>query len=538
MKLREKNQTDKQSIYSSIPHEISIFTNRKIAKAAIINVSSRIGLGIFGFLQIILIARTFGISHAIDAYMIAIWIPLLVWGIGDSVLIYSLVPYLVFIHVKDGKQHVKEAVNHIFSWFFLSFLLFAFLFYLISPYLTYILAPGFSEDVRVLTADLLRWLSPTIFLGGLTAFFSALLYTIKRFSVPALVALFPDLGAIGFILFGIEKWGIKAVVFGFLTGVSIQLIVLFFTLLKLGMLPRFRWSGIKEFTRSAKLMGPRFGGLGLNRALIGVDRFFASMLGSGAISVLGYSYKLPNFLFLMFISVFGKTLMPTLAKEVAQGNTDTVRKFIPRAIGFALFCLTPIVFLLVYYSESIVRIIYQRGAFTPDSTSVTAQILIFPTIALLFQCVGVIFSGIFFAYGDTWTPFKVTTVSFLLNALLDLILMNIFGIFGIAIATLAVAFVSMTILYHKLTLRIGRIKISLAFKSFIKIAVATGVMGITIWGLTVTFSKHISYRNLAGQLFEMGIYSLFSWIVFLIVCRLLKSEEYLTIKLMLSRKFE
>jgi putative peptidoglycan lipid II flippase len=517
---------------------MNTFTNQKIAIAATINLSSRIGLGIFGLLQLVLIAKAFGIGTATDAYMIAIWIPLLVWGIGDSVLIYSLVPYLISLYENYGKQHAGETANHIFSWFFLSFLLLASLLYLISPYLSYILAPGFSEDVRVLTADLLRWLSPTIFLGGLTAFFSALLYTIKRFSVPALVALFPDLGAISFILFGIEKWGIKAVVLGFLTGVSIQLVVLFLTLLKLGILPRFRWSGIAEFTKAAKLMGSRFGSLGLNRATTGVDRFFASLLGSGAISVLAYSYKLPQMIFLMFVSAFGKTLMPTLAKEVAQGNIDTVIKFIPRAIGFALFCLTPIVFLLIYYSESIVRIIYQRGAFTPEAIPLAAQILVFPSIAILFQSVGLIFLGIFFAYGDTWTPFKITCLSFLLNALLDFILMNIFGIFGIAIATTVVALVSMLILYYKLTSRIGRIEISLAFKSFIKIAVATGVMGITICGLTLTFAKYISYGNLAGQLFEIGIYSLFSWIVFLIVCRLLKLEEYLTIKLMLSRKFE
>lgn len=511
--------------------------SQKIAKAVAINLSSRIGLGVLGLLQVVLIAKAFGVSAITDSYMIAIWIPLFIWGIGDSVLTYSLVPYLITLYVKNDKQTAKEAANQIFSWFFLLLMLFASLMYLISPYLVYILAPGFSKEVRILTHSLLQLLSPAIFFGGLTAFFSALLYTIKRFSIPAIAALLPDVCAISFILFGIEKWGIKAVVFGFLTGVSIQLIVLLLTLVKLDILPKFRWSGIAEFASRAKLMGPRLGGVGLNRAIIGVDRFFASILGAGSVSILAYSYRLTQLPVMIVVSAFGKTLMPTIAKEVAQGNINAVRKFIPHAIGFALFCLTPIVFLLIYFSEPIIRILYQRGAFTAEATSLAAQVLVFYSIAILFQSVGVIFSGIFYASGDTWTPFKVTSLSLLLNVVLDFILMNIFGIFGIAMATICVAFISMIVLYHKLKSKIGRIEISPVFKSVIKIAVATGFMGLTTWGLTATFTKYISYGNiLIGQLIEIGTYSLISWTVFLIVCWFLRSEEYVIIKMMLKGK--
>ena len=176
---------------------------QRLAKATIINLSSRVVLGILSLLQVVLIARVFGVSETIDAYMVAIWIPLIIWGLGDSVLIYSLVPYLVSLHVKDGVKSAREAAGHIFSWFIILLLGISIGVYLVSPYLVYILVPGFSKDAQILTAELLRYLSPAILIAGLTAFLSSILYTLKKFTVPAIAALFPDIGAIGFILYGI-----------------------------------------------------------------------------------------------------------------------------------------------------------------------------------------------------------------------------------------------------------------------------------------------------------------------------------------------
>lgn len=507
-----------------------------LTKATAFNLFSRLGLGILGFLQVVLIAKAFGVSVTTDAYMVAIWIPLFVWGMGDSVLIYALVPYLVSIQVKEGSKSANEAANHIFSWFLLVLLAVSIMLYLCASPLVYILVPGFSKEAKLLTVELLRWLSPSVFLGGLAAFFASLLFSIRKFAVPAVTALFPDLGAIGFILFGIKKWGIKAVVIGFIIGVSIQLIILFFTLLRTGIFPRFIRPKFTEFMKTAKLMGPRVGGVGLNRAIVGVDRFFASMLGAGSVSLLAYSFRLTQLPVSLAVAAFGKTLMPTLSKEIAEGNMENVRKLIPRFIGFVFFGLAPIVLLLIYYSEPIIRLIYERGAFTSEATRLAANVLIFYSLAILFSSITVIFSGIFFASGDTWTPFKVTVLSLILNAVLDYVLMSFFGITGIAMATFCVAIITMIVLYNKLKDRIGRIEISQAFKSVIKIVLATGAMSITIWAMTELLQNYLNIQNLKSLFVEIGVLSIFSWVVFLLVCRFLKLEEYLAIELILGRK--
>jgi putative peptidoglycan lipid II flippase len=511
-------------------------TKQKIAKDVAINFASRIAIGILGLLQLTLIARAFGASHTTDAYMVAKWIPLFVLGSGDSVLSYSLVPYLVGMRVDEGQQSVKEKTNSIFSWFFLSLCICTIVIYVITPYLIRIIVPGFPEETKILTIKLLRWLCPAIFIGGLSAFSSSLLFAVKKFSVPAIASLFPYFGGVVFILIGVRRLGIMSVIVGFSLGILLQLIMLHFAIWSEGILPRFSWKGFNNFKKVLKLIAPRSMGAGLNAAVIGVDRFFASMLGVGAVSVLAYSYRLSLFPFSLAVGAFGKTLMPTMAKAIAQGEMDKIRTLIPRIIGIIVFGVAPVILLLIFFSEPIIRILYQRGSFTSEAAALTANLLVYYSLAILFRAIALTFSGIFFASGDTVTPFKITCISLLLNAALDYIFMRLFGIVGIALSTLGVALLSMILLHYRITAHIGKLDMSSVFRSLLKIAVATIVMGITIWGMKKVLGGVLGFQEFTEQLVEVITFSLLSWSVFIFICRILKLEEFFTLRSLLKRE--
>ena len=509
---------------------------QKITRAALINILSRGGVGILRVIQLMLIARVFGASLTTDAYIVARWIPLFVWGLGDTVFTVSLVPYLVSLKVKNGIQSARETTDHIFSWFLLLLLGVALAIYFTSPFVVYILAKGFSKETHDLTVKLLRWLCLAIFFGGLTAFSASLLYTIRKFIVPAIAAMFPSLGVIWFIILGNKYWGINSAVIGFIVGVTFQLIALHIALFRQGIHPRFRWTGFSEFVKAGKVIGPRFGGVGLNRAIIAVDRFFASMLGAGAVSVLAYSFKLAQMPFYLIIAAFNKTLMPVLSKKITEGGIDNIKAYIPRGIGLVLFGLAPLVFIMIYYRISIISILFESSSFTSENTYLTAKVFVYSCLAILSRSFGVIFSGILYASGDTWTPFKITSLSLVLNAILDFVLMRFWGVTGIAIATLGVTIIRIIILYQYLKARIGRIEISQVFISIVKIAVATGFMGATIWGMTKVLDSYITFQNLNLHIIQICVFSIFSWLVFLVVCRVLKLEEYKTLKMLIRWK--
>lgn len=506
---------------------------QRFARSAAINLFSRLCMISLGFLQVIFVAKYFGLSEITDAYIVSTWIVFIVWSVGDTVLTYSLVPYLVSMDVKDGERGAKEAARRIFFWFAAALLVFSVSVYLFSPFLAYVLAPGFSPEARGLATGFLRLLSPAIFLGGIAAFFSAILYSVKKFALPALAALLPDICAIAFLVLGAGAFGIKALMLGLIAGAALQSALLALLLAKLKLFPGLRFSGLAALKETASLIGPRLGGVGINRTIVGIDRLFASMLGSGAISALAYSFKLTQMPVMLVVDALGKTLMPSLSRDAASGDTDKIRKLVPKVVGLVVFGLLPVVFLTIYYSEPIIRLLYQRGSFTPEDTAFASGVLVYYSLATIFTAISVVMAGIFFALGDTVTPLRVTVVSLFLNIALDYVLMNLFGIIGIPLATICVAMTSSVLLFNKLKAKLGHIDLLSGMGSFIKMALATAFMGATIWVLA-KLTEYTSFSDY--KVLEMAVFSVLSWASFIFACRLLRVEEYKSMRLMLGRR--
>lgn len=508
---------------------------KTIFKSTLINLFSRASFGILQVIQIIIIARIFGASYIADSYMIAKWLPLFVWAIGDTVLLYSLVPFIVSISVKKGKQDAKRTIDQIFSWFLIIFLIAALVVFLVSPLLVRLFVPGFTEEAHKLTTDLLRLLSPVIFLGGLAAFLSSILYSMRKFLMPAITTLLPSIGVISFLLVFVKKWSIQTAVFGFEIGLLFQLLGLILVLARYKMLPRINFKKSGEVKKVFTQIGPRFGGVVLNRIIFAVDRFFASLIGVGSVAILTYSYRSAQLPAALVAAAFGKTLLPTLSKMIAEDKMDKVKIRIPRYVGLLLFTLMPLVILLIYFRVPIIRILYERGNFTFENTIITADLFIFYTLALVFQCIATFFSGIFFAAGNTRTPFIITLISFVLNAILDFIFIRFWDFTGIAIATLIISIISVVLLFNRLSNNFGRIGLKPILGSFFKIITATGIMGIVVW-LSSDFLLNILHLSLPDlKILHLLILSLFTCLIFLFICFILRLEELKYMKSLIKK---
>lgn len=117
--------------------------------------------------------------------------------------------------------------------------------------------------------------------------------------------------------------------------------------------------------------------------------------------------------------------------------------------------MLPIAVFSILYSQDLVSLIYFRGAFTKDSAEIVGkafqayapQVLISPFYLLLFKTMH--------SLGDTRSPFKISLLSFIMNAVLSAILVYPFGVFGIALATTLSQFAGCMLLSRKLKLQIG-----------------------------------------------------------------------------------
>ena len=486
--------------------------------------------------QLMLIARFFGTSNATDAYMVAMWTPMLVWSLGDTVLVSALVPYLVSLGVKKGKEAAKESAGGVLSRTFLLSLFFALLVLAFAPYLVRLFAPGFAHEHRVLTTRLVRVLTPAIFLSGLTSFLSSLSYAARKFLAPAVAALIPSLAIILFLLLFVDRWSIYSVVAGFSSGLAVQLTILIVALLKHGLLPRFHWKGLDKNRGVLRRLAPRFGHNLLSQAISVVDRLFASTLAVGSISILAYSFQVARLTPMVIESALGKTLMPLLSKIVAEGKLNNIREFIPRYVGLITFIMAPIALILIYFRIPVIHILYQRGNFTSDATMLTAHTFIFYMLAVTSQSVRMVFGGVFAATGDTLTPFAIGILSFLLNIPLNYFFSRQWDLAGIAIATLCISALGMILTFERLNAKIGPFRLSLAFKALVKIALAVVVMGFSIWAIDTGTSMILNPQSVVGRLALICLCAFMGCIIYLLVCYVLRLKELLSFRSILGAR--
>ncbi len=124
----------------------------------------------------------------------------------------------------------------------------------------------------------------------------------------------------------------------------------------------------------------------------------------GAVSSLVYAdriYQLP--LGVVGIAV-ATVLLPELSRALRGGHMKEASNLQNRSVEFTLFLTLPAAVALLVMSEPIVRLLFERGKFSPDSTLVVSNILAIYGLGLpAFVLIKAFIPG-FFAREDTRTP--------------------------------------------------------------------------------------------------------------------------------------
>ena len=132
---------------------------------------------------------------------------------------------------------------------------------------------------------------------------------------------------------------------------------------------------------------------------------------------------------------------------------------------------------LIALSTPIVRVIFERRAFTAVDTAATAAALQFYAIGLVGYSVVRIASPTFYALNESRTPVTVSMVSVLVNAALNIALVRTMGYRGLALGTSIAALVNAATLIVLLRRRLDGLEERRVVASFAKITIASLAMG-------------------------------------------------------------
>lgn len=179
---------------------------------------------------------------------------------------------------------------------------------------------------------------------------------------------------------------------------------------------------------------------------------------------------------------------------------------------------------LMVLAKPIIRILFERGAFTGYSTDITVGALFFYSFGL-FAYAGIkILVSTYYSMGDTRTPVKTAALALMVNVVLNLVLMWPLRIGGLALATSIAAVTNFVVLYILLMKKIGDIGTAKILSSFVRVLISAVIMGFFTFLLSRKIVPLYDLSGIKGLLSLCCIVAV-SALVYIGAAHVLKVEE-------------
>jgi putative peptidoglycan lipid II flippase len=354
----------------------------------------------------------------------------------------------------------------------------------------------FSMETELMLR-LLRVMFPYMLLVCITAACIGMLNARGHFFIPAMGATMLNVVMIASVLFFAQRMALDlpkelrlpkqifALAFGVLVAGFAQAAFQMPVLWREGF--RYRWVSPWK-NETVKLVVTRMipGTIGVAAFQINVLLTQVIAFGVDKHTVASFNYavrlmELPQGMFGISLATF---LLPTLSALALDKNYPEFRKTLRHGISTLLFANLIAAILLIVLAEPIVRLLFERGAFTADSTQRASLALICLAPGLVAFSTVNILARAFFALGDTKTPMKISLACLTLNLLLAVALVVPLKQGGLGIANTITSVCNAGLLFFALNKKLGGLELEALRKNFLALAgmgIFAGVIAWTVW---------------------------------------------------------
>ncbi len=218
--------------------------------------------------------------------------------------------------------------------------------------------------------------------------------------------------------------------------------------------------------------------------LLIITMLAAGFLGQGAVSYIYYADRL-NQLPLALVGIgVGTAILPVISRQIGAGDGAAAIHTQNRAIELSLLLTLPATAGLMIGATTMIRALFQTGAFTPHDTQASAAVLTAFSCGLPAYILIKIFTPGFYARADTKTPVRIALIEMACNMALNLFF--VFGTdlsyVGLAISGASCAWINVALLYWVLHRR-GHFSIDAQLKRrAIRLCLATLAMAaLLLW---------------------------------------------------------
>ncbi|MCS7337621.1 MAG: murein biosynthesis integral membrane protein MurJ [Verrucomicrobiae bacterium] len=441
---------------------------------------------VLGMVREIVYARFMGDSWVAGAFQLAFMIPNLFRRLlGEGALSAAFIPIFKEKEKREGEPQMWHAANAVISALVLSAT--AIIVLALIGITVALAALALPVETRLML-QLLRVMFPYMLLVCLAAVFIGMLNARGHFFIPAMGATMLNVVMIGSVLFLAPRMGtsLETQIFGLAIGVLIagvaQAAFQLPTLHREGY--RYRWVapwGDETVKQVARNMIP--GTIGVAAYQLNVLLTQGIAFGVDPTIVASFNYavrlmELPQGVFGISVATY---MLPALAGLAAEKKLDEYRGTLTHGLGHLLMVNLIASVLLVALAEPIVRLLFERGRFTPDSTvRVSFALACLAPGLVAFSAVNVL-ARAFYALGDTRTPMQMSVISLALNLVLTICLIGPFRQGGLGAANTLSACANVALLLTALKKKLGGLGLAPLRRALAPLALAALVAGATAW---------------------------------------------------------
>lgn len=364
-----------------------------------------------------------GVNLESDAFFASSALPQFVF----AVLTTTLVPVLAtLLAVRDDNQFRDDAWS-LFSLTAALFLVIAVVMGVTSHMWVPLIVPGFSIAAKSLTIHLTRIQLASMLLNAMIVMLWGAHHARHRFLWVELSGTLANVGGLVFLVLTLDRFGIMAAAWN---TVFINSLKLIFLLPILGRWRRPMWNSpvVKEAWRRLKPLLP--GNVYLRTDPV-VNRFLASMTGTGSLSLLYVAQQIYASLLLLLGKAVAAPMTSKLAIEARENNPHVYRRTYYSRLSLML-AVTCVGCLLLAGAAPLFTLLIGHGGITPGNVRTFWLMMIALGGTLVGGALAQVTAGAFYATGNTKTPTKVSVVVYSFFIPLKIAAFFRYGIIGLA----------------------------------------------------------------------------------------------------------
>ncbi len=523
---------------------------------------------IFGLVRQQAIAAAFGVSAAYDAYNYAYVIPgflfVLLGGINGP--FHSAIVSVLAKRKQEDAAPLVETITTLVGGVLLIVTIALIVF---ADPLMNVVAPGLNVSAaeaaqrglsnaeletllktREIAIAQFRLMAPMAILAGLIGIGFGTLNAADQYWLPSISPLFSSLTVVGGLLLLALQLGNKitapefamiggiVLAGGTLAGAALQWVVQVIAQWRSGLGTLrlrfdFRQPGVNDVM---KVLGPATFSSGMLQINVYTDLWFASFIPQAA-AALGYAGLLIQTPLGIVSNVLLVPLLPVFSRLTDPADWPELKIRIRQGLILTGLTMLPLAALIITLAVPIVRVVYERGAFSESASNFVVPVLIAYGIGMFVYLGRDVVVRVYYALGDGNTPFRVSVVNIVLNAILDYIFVQALGAPGLVLATVGVNTISMIVLLILLDRKLNGLPWLQWSWPFLGLFGGSMLCGLAAWGTLWGTQLLWGTEGLLVQLMQLSLASLVGLGLFALWAMQLKLPEVDIFVARLRQKF-